>query len=438
MMTKNTDSKTFEARNQVAFYALEDLVPHDHLLRKIDTHIDFSFIFDIVEPVYCQDNGRPSIDPMTLIKLPMIQYLFGIPSMRQTIQEISVNVAYRRFLGLSLLDPVPHFSTFGKNYTRRFEGTSLAEQIFSHILMQCHHAGLIDADDIFIDGTHVKACANGHKYTNEEVKVSAKWMADELMTAVQEDRERHGKKPLKHKEKEPELKHQKTSIHDPDAGWFHKGEHKQVFAYNVQTACDRNGWVLGYTVHQGNVHDTQAFPSLYSKLTDFNPIHIVADAGYKTPTIARFLLEEGITPVFSYTRPRRKPEHRDSVYDDYYDCYLDEHHVVYHYVTTTRPGYRAYRASKSDQEKYHHERVITRHIWQEAIEICEDIRHSDGMRDLYCQRKESIERLFGTAKEHHGFRYTHLVGTELMEFKVGLTYACLNMKKLAKILEGRS
>ncbi len=60
------------------------------------------------------------------------------------------------------------------------------------------------------------------------------------------------------------------------------------------------------------------------------------------------------------------------------------------------------------------------------------------MRDLYKERKESIERLFGTAKEHHGFRYTHLIGKARMDFKTGLTYACLNMKKLANILEMRS
>lgn len=193
MMTKNADSKIFEARNQLAFHALEDLVPQDHLLRKIDRHIDFTFIYDIVEDVYCQDNGRPSIDPITLIKIPIIQYLFGIPSMRQTIREIQVNVAYRWFLGLSLTDPVPHFSTFGKNYKRRFESESLAEQIFSHILQQCFDAGVVDPKDIFIDGTHVKACANGRKYTNEEVQVQAKWLANELMDAIQDDREVHGK-----------------------------------------------------------------------------------------------------------------------------------------------------------------------------------------------------------------------------------------------------
>ena len=130
MMSINAESKTLEARHQIAFHALEDLVPEEHLLRKIDRYIDFSFIYDLVEDVYRLDNGRPSIDPVTLIKIPIIQYLFGIPSMRQTIQDIQVNVAYRWFLGLSFTDAVPHFSTFGKNYKRRFEGTDLAEQIF--------------------------------------------------------------------------------------------------------------------------------------------------------------------------------------------------------------------------------------------------------------------------------------------------------------------
>ena len=84
-------------------------------MRQIDQCIDFSFIYELVKEKYDEIQGRPSLDPILLIKLPMIQYLFGIKSMRQTIKEIEVNIAYRWFLGLSLEDPVPHFSTFGKN-----------------------------------------------------------------------------------------------------------------------------------------------------------------------------------------------------------------------------------------------------------------------------------------------------------------------------------
>ncbi len=71
-----------------AFYSLDELVLEDHLLRQIDHIIDFSFIYDLVKDSYCLDNGRPSLDPILLVKLPIIQFLFGIRSLRQTIKEI--------------------------------------------------------------------------------------------------------------------------------------------------------------------------------------------------------------------------------------------------------------------------------------------------------------------------------------------------------------
>ena len=103
---------------------LDGLVPKNHLVRKIENAKDFSFIYDKVKDLY-SPLGAPSIDPVVLIKIVLIQYLFGIPSMRQTIREIEVNVAYRWFLGYSLTEKIPHFSTFNKNYERRFKNTDL-------------------------------------------------------------------------------------------------------------------------------------------------------------------------------------------------------------------------------------------------------------------------------------------------------------------------
>ena len=102
MMTKNADKK----REQMLMFCMDDMVPQNHMLRLIDKAIDWTFIYDLVEDKYCLDNGRPSMDPVMLIKIPMIQYLYGIKSMRQTMNEIEVNVAYRWFLGLDMLDPV--------------------------------------------------------------------------------------------------------------------------------------------------------------------------------------------------------------------------------------------------------------------------------------------------------------------------------------------
>ena len=78
-------------RDQIEFTSLDELVPEDHLVRKLENAIDWSFIYGMVEDSYCENNGRPSLDPVILIKLPVVQYMFGIRSMRQTIQEIKVN-----------------------------------------------------------------------------------------------------------------------------------------------------------------------------------------------------------------------------------------------------------------------------------------------------------------------------------------------------------
>ena len=71
----------------------------------------------------------------------------------------------------------------------------------------------------------------------------------------------------------------KCSTTDPESGWFRKGEHKHVSAYAVQTACDRNGWVMGYTVHPGNEHDSRIFKSLYDKIKGYAPEMVIMDAG---------------------------------------------------------------------------------------------------------------------------------------------------------------
>lgn len=238
----------------------------------------------------------------------------------------------------------------------------------------------------------------------------------------------------------------KCSTSDPDSGWFHKGEHKQVFAYAVETACDKHGWILGYTVSPGNQHDSRTFKGLYDKIKNIGIETLIADSGYKTPAIAKLLIDDGIKPLFPYKRPMTKegffPKY-EYVYDEMYDCYLCPNNQILEYSTTNREGYREYKScgdvcgncpylSQCTLSK-NYVKVVTRHIWEDFMEECEEIRHTLGMSDLYKKRKETIERLFGTAKESHGFRYTQMYGKARMELKVGLTFACMNLKKLAKI-----
>lgn len=474
-------------REQIQILSLDDLVPEDHLVRKLENAIDWDFIYELVEDKYSQDNGRPSVDPVTLIKLPVLQYMFGIRSMRQTIKEADVNMAYRWFLGLGIHDPVPHFSTFGKNYTRRFKGTDLFEQIFQRILSECFKAGMVDPSVVFVDSTHVKARANGKKYHDEIAEEQALWYEKELRAEIQSDREAHGKRQLKDltavngeddtpededndneaatpsslvsakgkpnkntsKKKLARLKkekHIKKSVSDPESGWFRKGEHKHVFAYSVETVCERNGIILGYSVHPGNENDGKTFPEVYDKIADLPIELIVGDSAYKTPAIARMLSLKGINLLSTYTRPQTKagffPKH-EYVYDEYYDCYICPNNQVLSYQTTNRHGYKEYRSDpkkcadcphlKQCTESKAYVKTVTRHVWEEYMEQVEENRYTEGIREYYQLRKETIERDFGLAKELHGFRYTQMCGKARMEMKAAFTYACLNLKKLAKL-----
>ena len=115
-----------DKQKDIRVVSLEDLVPRDHLLRKIDRAINFDFIYEEVKDLYSATEwGKPGIDPVSLFKIVLIQHLYGIRSMRQTIKEIEVNMAYRWFIGYDLFEKIPHFSTFSKNYTRRFQGTQI-------------------------------------------------------------------------------------------------------------------------------------------------------------------------------------------------------------------------------------------------------------------------------------------------------------------------
>ncbi|MFL0366251.1 transposase, partial [Pseudobacillus sp. 179-B 2D1 NHS] len=191
MLSKNNPIQ----RNQIEMIALDQLVPENHLVRKMEAAMDFSFIYDLVEGLYAEV-GRPSIDPIILIKLTFIQYAFGIRSMRKTIEEVETNMAYRWFLGYGFHDKVPHFSTFGKNYERRFKDTDLFEQIFYRILKIAAEKKLISAEHVFVDSTHVKASANKRKFEKKMVRKETRAYQERLQEEINQDREDHGKKPF--------------------------------------------------------------------------------------------------------------------------------------------------------------------------------------------------------------------------------------------------
>ena len=437
-----------DSRKEAVIVDIDELVPKDHLLRKIEKVMDYEWLYARLESYYCHDNGRPGTDPVVLIKMVLIQHLFGIPSLRQTYREIQVNLAYRWFLGYGLLDEIPHFATVSYAFCKRFP-EELSTEIFEHILNKALNNRMVDPSVIFIDGTHIKASANKKKYQKAQAAKAAKVYSGQLRREVNAEREKLGKKPIEDDDDDEGGdggRGEKTvSTTDPDSGMFVKGEHERQFAYEAHTACDSKGFVLEVEVTAGNVHDSVAWDKVYDEVTRKHEVQFVTmDAGYKTPWIAKKTLDDGKIPVLPYTRyngrqDRYKPwEYSYNPENDTYTCPCGEQ---LRHTTTDRNGKRTYRSTVEKcrdcacrvkcgaNEKG--QKVFTAHIWQEYLDLAEQIRKTERAKDIYAQRKETIERVFADAKEKHAMRYTHHRGLAAVTRWVRLKYAAMNLKKMA-------
>ena len=341
-------------QSELEMVTLEQLVPGDHLLRKVDAAIDFGFIREMTEDLYCSDNGRPPIAPEMLFKALFVGYLFGIRSERQLMREIEVNVAYRWFIGLRLTDRVFDASTFSQNRRRRFDGTDIAQRIFDHIVEQAMAKDLVGGEVLYTDSTHLKANANKGRYDKEMVAKSRAAYWDDLDAAVTADRAAHGKKPLKPKDRQPAVKETKVSRTDPDAGYMvREGKPKGFFYLDHRTVDGRASIITDTYVTAANVHDSIPYLSRLDRQRDRFGLDVQAvglDAGYAGAPIARGLEERDIPGVTGYLRPsghKGMLAKRAFAYDATRDAYRCPEGQVIPYATTDRTGYRHYKSDPS-------------------------------------------------------------------------------------------
>ena len=202
---------------------LEELVPRNHLLRRIAATVDFGFIHDMCKGLYCPDNGRPAVEPEVLFKMLFIGYLFGIKSETRLVEEIECNVAYRWFLGLGLRDRVPNHATISINRARRFRDNNIAEKIFDEILQQANKQG---------------------------------WQAV------------LGKKPFdKDDDQQPPITTQMQSTTDPDSGQLNKEGKPDGFHYSEHRTVDgKNNIIVNSYVTAANIHDVTPLPQILEQI----------------------------------------------------------------------------------------------------------------------------------------------------------------------------
>lgn len=427
---------------------LDSLVPADHLLRKIDSVIDFSFIHERVADLYCADNGRPALDPVRIFKALFIGYLFGVRSERQLVREIEVNVAYRWFLRLKLTDKVFDASTLSQNRRRRYRDASVAQDIFDGIVEQALAHGLVEGSVLYTDSTHLKANANKNKWDKEVIAKSRSSYWEDLDLAIEEDRAAHGKKPLKENERRAVEKETKVSSTDPDAGYMvREGKPKGFFYLDYRTVDGKLGIITDSHTTAANVHDSIPYLDRLDrqrKRFDLRVQAVGLDAGYATAAIAKGLEERDILGVTGYRRPSHRKGYlpkRKYLYEKDLDGYRCPNGQLLTYATTDRNGYRHY---KSDPQKCrncpllasctanaNNQKTVTRHVWQDARERVDAHRLSDWGKALYKRRQETVERSFADAKQLHGHRYARFRGLTAVKVQCLLAAAAQNIKKIA-------
>ena len=442
-------------QSSLEIVTLEELVPADHLLRKIAATIDFGFIRERVAHLYCADNGRPALDPETLFKILFIGYLFGVRSERQLMREIAVNVAYRWFLDLRLTDAIPDASTLSQNRRRRFADSTIYQDIFDTIVEQAIGHGLVDGTVLYTDSTHLKANANKNKYDLAMITKSRADYLEALDQAITDDRAAHGKKPLKPAEHEPPIKETKISRTDPDAGYMIRdGKPKGFFYLDHRTVDGRCSIITDTHVTPASLHDSIPYLGRLDRQRErFDlPVNAVGlDAGYYTAGIAQGLANREINGVIGYSRPPHRAgflRKRDFLFDPEADAYRCPQDQMLPYRTTNRDGYREYRSNpaicrdcplltscttSADKAK-----IVTRHVWQDAKEQIDANRLSPWGKALYKRRKETVERSFADAKQLHGHRYARFRGLKGVVEQCLLAAAAQNIKKIALILTSRT
>ena len=226
------------ARSESLFYyfRIEDQVPENHLLRLIDRHVSFQFVRDELRDTY-SEAGRPSIDPEVLLRILLLGYLYGITSERKLLEELRMHLAWRWFTGLGFDEEIPHHSTFSKNRHGRFQQSRVFQELFERIVEQCLAVGLVQGEQMSVDGSFIQANADHHSRIPREQLAEAAKVNYGARKYLEELEQENG-------DGEPIHQQDKVSTTDPDATYMTKGNRAAELGYFNNYLIDNESCVI--------------------------------------------------------------------------------------------------------------------------------------------------------------------------------------------------
>ena len=290
---------------------IEDLMPQEHFLRKLEAALDLSFVYEETSPLYSRKYGRPPIDPVVLVKYLLVGFLYGIPSERQIEQRVQTDVALRWYLGLDLFDRVPDHSTISQLRRRKPSFRKVFRRLFEEVVRQCVAAGLVSGRLAVTDSTHVKANASQASEELVEMPEEAGVYWERLDAYEEEGLEelerrtgKRRKKRTKQIKRDNRRSKKRVSRTDPESGHMKRpGKPEGPHYLSHQTLDGDYGIITGLTVTPGDVYDSVPYldqlEHIHQSVIPSRPPR--QTSAYDFPLAHRVLEEHGID---FYVRPQ--------------------------------------------------------------------------------------------------------------------------------------
>jgi transposase len=424
-------------------FDLEDMVPVDHLLRRIAAALDLSWLRGEMKSHYSH-LGCPSICPELMVRMLIVGYCYSIRSERRLCQEVKMNLAYRWFCGLGLEDKVPHHSTFSVNRLGRFRESDILRKVFEEVVCGCMTAGLVGGEGFAVDASVIEANASRfQRVKGAEVDWTPEQRTSrpvrEYLVALESENP-----PIN-----PSQKPKAMSPSDPSAAWTARGRNKIMFGYSLNYLIDMENAVI---------LDVEATPTRISKEVDatetmiertedrfgLKPDRIAGDVAYGTGEMLGWLVAHGIDPHIpvwdrSAMAPDGKFPRAEFAYDKECDLYICPGGKKLKTSGTVHDGATIkYIAKRSDcascplkpQCTSGRERRVQRDVNQEARDYTQSLMETEAYVASSGERKK-IERLFGEAKQILSMVRLRLRGLTGARDEFLLTATVQNLKRLA-------
>jgi transposase len=421
---------------------LRDLVPDDHILKRVDQVLDLSWLRETVRDLYDEGQGRPGIDPEAAVRLMLAGLFQGITHDRKLMREALVNLAIRWFAGYRLHEKLPDHSSLTR--IRQRWGAALFRDVFRKSVEACGQAGLVNGETVHVDAMLVRADVSWESLTERHVEQVLEDNAADEDTVTPTRRGRPRTRPVKAKMYSPT---------DPDATLTTScKQYRMEPCYKQHTAVDdQAGVIVDVGVTTGEASEGRQLEEQIERIESNTGTKIktlTADGGYAHGANYAMLESRGtsavIPPQARISRPRRIPARRFK-YDGRHQRVRCPAGRILRGSTPNVQG-RVYRSRvRNCRECPLRSRCISPTAQSRVIMIgtgYESLlrarrRHARGdqsTRSIYTRHRWRAEGVHGEAKTQHGLRRASRRGLWNVSIQVYLTAAVMNLKRLAAFL----